>query len=312
MRYSVKEIINIVVCAVSLLILLVAVPSSFYTVSEQERVVITRFGKPISTRDAGLHFKIPFIDHAHRVSILARRFNLGFQEGPGQQYFMVEAESFMITNDFNFVNVDFVIDYRVSNPEKYLFASSEPEAILRNMIQAEIRTVVSEFNVDEVLTEAKPEIQASIQDRVILDLMNIDIGISLIHISIQDAEPPTAEVITAFKNVENAKQQSETYINQATREYNEAIPAARAEADLIVQEATGYKESRINEAKGQVARFNELFNEYMKNKDITRTRLYLEAMEEILPSVRLIIGAAEDRILPIIDITGDGVQEVWG
>jgi membrane protease subunit HflK len=279
-------------------------------VQEQERAVVTRFGKPIVTQGPGLHFRIPFIDNVHRVSTVTRSFTLGYREGPNQMTTSVEAESFMITNDFNFINVDFYVVYQVNDPTKYLFASSEPEQILRNIVQAEVRTVVSEYGVDDVLTIAKAEIQANIRDRVIVDLDLADIGITLVNVNMQDAEPPTQEVITAFKNVENARQQRDTFINQANREYNEAIPAARANADQIVQDAVGYKQSRINEAVGQTARFNEMFNEYIKNRDITRTRLYLEAMEEILPGVRLFVGMEDNSgVIPILDVTGNVTDE---
>jgi membrane protease subunit HflK len=285
------------------LIIAVTAPNCFFSVSEQERAIIIRFGKPIDVRGAGLHYKLPFIDKAEKVSTVAKGMTVGYVENADQGTTSVELESLMITKDFNFVNVDFYVEYRVSDPIKYKFASSYPETVLRNLVLAEIRTVVCEYNVDEVLTSGKPEIQAKIYDRLAADLEEMDIGIYLINISMQDAEPPTQNVIVAFKNVENAKQQSDTYVNQANKEYNEAIPAARAEADMIVQTAEGYKQSRINEAIGQVARFNEMYTEYMKNKDITRTRLYLEAMEEILPGVKLIIGADGSGLLPLLDLT---------
>ncbi|MCL2708320.1 MAG: FtsH protease activity modulator HflK [Defluviitaleaceae bacterium] len=302
MKFTVKQIIDITAIAVTALILLITIPSCFFSVQEQERAVVTRFGKPIATHGPGLRFKLPFIESVHKVSTVTKAISVGYQEGPNQTTRHVEAESFMITNDFNFINVDFYVEYRVTDPVKYLFASGDPELILRNLVQAEIRTVVSEYAVDDVLTLAKAEIQTNIRDRVISDLEETDIGISLVNVSMQDAEPPTEEVIVAFKNVESARQQADTFKNQATREYNEAIPAARAEADLIEQEAIGYKQSRINEAIGQTARFNEMFNEYMKNKEITRTRLYLEALEEILPGVKLIVGS-DGTVLPLLDLT---------
>jgi len=303
MKLSIKQTIDVALCVITALVLIIVLPTCFFSVHEQERAVVTRFGRPVATRGPGLHFKAPFFEQAHKVSTVTKGMHVGYVEGPTQSTF-VEAESFMITKDFNFINVDFYVEYRVTDPTKFLFASSDPVGILRNLVQAEMRTVVSEYSVDDVLTIAKAEIQANIRDRVILDLDRLDIGISLINISMQDAEPPTAEVIIAFKNVENARQQRDTFINQARREYNEAIPAARAESDTIRQDAIGYRQSRINEAIGHTARFNEMFNEYIKNREITRTRLYLAAMEDILPAVRLIVGA-DANVLPIIDVTGE-------
>ncbi|MDR1665410.1 MAG: FtsH protease activity modulator HflK [Clostridiales bacterium] len=302
MRYSAKQIIDIVACAVTLLLIGIAVPSSFYTVSEQERAVVTRFGVPVATQGPGLHFRIPLIERVNWVPTVSQSFTLGYTEGLDQVVSNVVEESFMITKDFNFVTVDFFVEYRVSSPEKYLFASSQPEMILQNLVQAAVRDSVSEHNVDGILTSEKPEIQTKIFDRVTADLQETDIGIELLNVGFQDAEPPTEEVIVAFKNVENAKQQRDTYINEANKERNEAIPAARAAADAILQEAVGYRQSRINEAVGQTARFDAMYEEYIKNKDITRTRLYLETMEEVLPGIKLIIGSNEE-VLPIMDIT---------
>ncbi|MCL2664713.1 MAG: FtsH protease activity modulator HflK [Defluviitaleaceae bacterium] len=302
MKYTVKQMIDITACLCTLLVLIIALPNCIYTVHEQEQAVIIRFGVPVSTNGSGLHLKLPFIEQVKKVSMVSKGFTMGYRESANQFHTTVELESFMITRDLNFVNVDFFVEYRVSVPSVYLFASSEPEEILRNLVQAEVRAVVCEYNVDEVLTTAKAEIQTKIRDRVISDLEEIDIGITLISINMQDSDPPTQEVITAFKNVENAKQQKDTAINQAQKEYNEAIPAARANADAIVQEAVGYRQSRINEAVGQVARFDEMFNEYIKNKEITRTRLYLEAMEEILPHIKLVVGTGEN-LLPFLDLT---------
>ncbi len=301
-EFKLKETADIMVCIMTAIVVLVAVLSGFYTVSEQEKAVVTRFGVPVQTKGPGPHLKIPFVENVEKVSTVSKGISLGYKETYGQGSVPVENESFMITKDFNFVNVDFYVEYRVTDPVKYLFESNNPEAILRNIVQAEVRTVVSEYNVDDVLTTAKSEIQAKIRDRVITDLDDIDIGLNLTNISMQDAEPPTQEVVTAFKNVENAKQQKETSINQATKEYNEAIPAARANADAILQDANGYKQSRVNEAHGQVARFNEVFAEYAKNKEITKTRLYLEAMEDILPGVKIIVSDG-NSILPMFDLT---------
>jgi membrane protease subunit HflK len=308
MKLTVKQTIDLVAIIITALIVVFTLPSCFFSVQEQERAVVTRFGKPIATHGPGLRFKLPFFEAVHKVSTVTKAITVGYQEGVNQLARHIEAESFMITNDFNFINVDFYVEYRVMDPVKYLFASGDPEAIVRNLVQAEIRNVVSEYDVDDVLTIAKAEIQANIRERVILELEQTDIGINLVNVSMQDAEPPTQEVIIAFKNVESARQQAETFINQANREYNEAIPAARAEADRIEQEAVGFKRSRINEAIGQTARFNEMFNEYTKNKDITRTRLYLEAMEEILPGIRVIVGADTNQLLPIIDVTGHSME----
>ncbi len=271
-----------------LLLIAVLFFGSVYTVSEQEQAVIMRFGRAEGMKTAGLHFKIPFVESVEKVSMVTRGMEIGYRTRDGV-YENIESESFMITKDFNFVMIDFYVEYKVSDPVKFLYKSVDAEGLLRNAIQAEARTVVSSYNVDEVLTVAKTEIQSRIKEEILNKLDQYQIGIFVTNITIQDASPPTNQVTAAFKDVENAKQEKETAINTASREYNERIPSARASADAILKEAEGVKLARINEAKGQVARFENMFSEFIKNPSITRTRMYLETLENILPGVKVYI-----------------------
>ena len=273
---------------------------SIYTVSEQERAVITQFGKVVSETGAGLHFKIPFIQGVRKVETITKGLELGYRTTNGQTV-SVESESFMITKDFNFVNVDFYVEWRVSEPVKYLYNSEKPEILLQNILQSEARSVVSSYNVDDVLTTGKTAIQNAVREGVLAKLAEYDLGIYVSNVSIQDAEPPTAEVAAAFKNVENAKQNMETEVNVANTYANQILPQARADADKLVREAEAVREARINEAKGQTARFNAMFSEYIRNKDITKTRIYLETMEQILPDVKVVVGG--DDITKILDLS---------
>ena len=168
----------------------------------------------------------------------------------------------MITRDFNFVNVDFFVEYKVADPVKFLYASSDPVTILKNIAQSNIRTIVGSFDVDSVITDGKYEIQSKIKEAIIENLMDHDIGLMLINITIQDSEPPTSEVMEAFKSVETAKQGKETAINNANKYRNEKLPQAKAEVDKILQQAESTKAKRINEAEAAVARFNEMYKEY--------------------------------------------------
>ena len=218
----------------------------------------------------------------------------------------------MITSDFNFVNVDFYVEYKVSDPVKYLYNSKQPTEILKNIAQSCIRTVVSNYTVDDVITTGKNEIQASIKEMIVEKLEQQDIGLMLVNISMQDAEPPTAEVIEAFKAVETAKQGKETAINNANKYQNEQIPQAKAKADQIIQDAEATKQKRINEATAQVVRFNEMYEEYVKNPLITKQRMFYETMEDVLPGVKLIIDDGSGNLnktlyldeLRIDDISG--------
>ena len=269
--------------------------SGFYTVGDQERAVITTFGKYTSTQGAGLHFMIPFAQQRDMVSMITNGFTMGWQEdardisNSTQQGNIIKGEALMITKDFNFVLTDLYIEWRVEDPVKYLYASDKPADILRNVIQGEAKRIISGYNVDDALTSSKGEIQTRIQENVNLVLSHYDIGIIASNITIQDIEPPSEEVSNAFKDVENAKQAKDTELNNAKAYANEKLPEARAEADRIKKAAEAMKESRIQEANGQVARFNDLYKEYIANKDVTRLRMYLEAMEEILPNAKVFV-----------------------
>jgi len=271
--------------------------AGFYTVGDQERAVITTFGRHTSTQGAGLHFRAPIIQDCVKVSMITNGFTMGWQEGgtgdlaneTQPQGHTVRNEALMITSDFNFVLTDLYIEWRVTDPYKFLFASDDPTGILRNAIQGEAKRIISGYNVDDALTSAKGEIQTRIIDNVNTALDGFDIGIIASNITIQDIEPPSEDVSNAFKNVENARQAKDTDLNNARAYANERIPEARADADKIIKAAEADKEARIQEANGQVARFNDLYKEYVMDKDITRLRLYLEAMEEILPGAKVFV-----------------------
>ena len=208
----------------------------------------------------------------------------------------------MITSDYNFINVDFYIEYQVNDPVKALYASSDPKEILKNMAQSCIRTVIGQSEVDSVLTTGKGEIQAQIKEMIASRLEETDLGIYLVNIAMQDAEPPTTQVMEAFKAVETAKQGKETALNNANKYKNEKIPEAQAKVDQILKQAEADKAERIKEAEGQVARFNSMYEEYIKYPDITRQRMFYEAMESILPTLEVIIdngNGTVQKILPL-------------
>jgi len=281
-------------------VLAVIVLNSFYTITEQEAAVVTTFGIASPTTESGLHFKIPFVQQVQKVDTTIKGFPIGYD---AQTNNSIEDESLMITSDFNFVNVDFYIEYRVTDPVKALYASENYEAVLKTIAQSCIRAEIGSYPVDSVITTGKSEIQSNIREKISTHLEQKDIGITLINLTIQDAEPPTAEVLEAFMNVESAKQGAETAVNNANKYRNEQIPAAEAEVDQILKEAESAKEARINEAQGQASRFNEIYNEYKKYPLITKQRMFYEAMEELLPDLKVIIDGSESgttqKILPI-------------
>lgn len=215
----------------------------------------------------------------------------------------------MITSDYNFINVDFYVEYRVTDPVKALYASQKPDLILKNIAQNCIRTTIGSYGVDSVLTTGKNEIQSNIKQMILDKLEIYDIGIQLVNITIQDAEPPTAEVQSAFKEVETAKQGKETALNNANKYRNEQIPNAEAESDKILQDAEAKKQERINEANGQVARFNSMYQEYVKYPEVTKKRMFYEAIEDVLPDVKVVIegeGGKTTTMLPLESFVSEG------
>ncbi len=278
---------------------------SIYTVEETESAVITTFGKAELMSEKGLHFKIPFIQKVVKVDTTVKGLMIGYSEDSSGNAYSVEHESIMITSDYNFIDCDFYISYQVTDPIKYLYRSSEPDFIVKNIALSAIRSTVSAYTVDTAITTGKAEIQSNVKSMIIAELEQEDIGITLVDASIQDVEPPTDEVIEAFTAVETAKQGKESAINEANTYRNEQIPAAEAEADRIIQEAEAEKAARINEANGQVARFTEEYDEYINYPLITKQRLFFEAMEEVLPTLKIVIDSNGDGISKYYSVTGD-------
>ena len=303
------KISKIIVIAAIAAALFIAGITCFYTVDDKQQAVVTTFGKVTDITDAGVHFKLPFgIQKVHKVDVnVYQKIELGYSSN-GNDYVVKTNESTMITGDYNIVNVDFFVEYKISNPERYLFSSNDPELILRNLIQSQVRNVVGSTSVDDILTDGKENVQMQVKDLVTEILAEYDIGLTLVDVRIQDSEPPTTEVIEAFKAVDTAKQQAETVVNDAKAYQNAQLPLAQAQADQLIQNAEYLKQKRINEAKEQVAMFNAMYQEYALNPDITKSRMYYEAISDILPGVKLYIntsGSGEmQMLLPLEQLAG--------
>lgn len=284
----------IILCVLAAVVLLAA-GTCFYTVDDKQQAVVTTFGRVTDITDAGVHFKLPFgIQKVHKVDVnVYQKIELGYTT-TGDYYTVDERESTMITGDYNIVNVDFFVEYKISDPVQYLYSSNNPELILRNLIQSQIRNVVGSSSVDAVLTDGKENIQMQVKDLVTAILQEYDIGLSLVDVKIQDAEPPTQDVIEAFKAVETAKQEAQAVINEAKAYQNAQIPKAQASADQLIQNAEYLRQNRINEAVEQVARFEAMYGQYAQNPEITRSRMYYEAISQILPGVKLYINTGSD------------------
>ncbi len=276
---------------------------------------MTTFGKVTGVTQAGVHFKLPFgIQQVQKVSVnVYQKLELGYRTTGETDYETVESESKMITGDYNIVNVDFFVEYKISNPEKYLYSSYQPELILKNLVQSQIRSVVGSTSVDAVLTSGKEDVQMRVRELINEELAAYDIGLMLIDVKIQDSEPPTTDVIEAFKAVETAKQGAETVVNQAKAYQNAELPKANAQADKLIQNAEYLKQNRINEAVQQVAMFSAMYSQYTLNPAITRSRMYYEAISKILPGVRLYIDSSSggvQKLLPLEDFMPGSAAEV--
>ena len=303
---SFKKLGTTVAIVLVLAVLGMGLLTCFYTVNDKQQAVVTTFGKVTDVVDAGVHFKLPFgIQQVRKVDVnVYQKIELGYTTS-GNDYYgsTVDDESSMITGDYNIVNVDFFVEYKISNPERYLFSSDRPELILKNLIQSQVRNVVGSSTVDSVLTDGKESIQMQVKTLVTEILAEYDIGLTLVDVKIQDAEPPTQEVIEAFKAVETAKQKAETVVNDAKAYQNAQLPLAQAQADKAIQNAEYLKQKRINEAIEQVAMFQAMYEEYARNPEITKSRMYYEAIQQILPGVKLYIntssGGDVQMLLPL-------------
>ncbi len=308
-----KKLRTGIIAAVVALVVIITVSTSFYTVDDKQQAVVTTFGAVTDITDAGVHFKLPFgIQQVRKVDVnVYQKIELGYQSDDSDLGYTVKpGESTMITGDYNIVNIDFFIEYRISDPVAYLYAANEPEQILRSLLQSQVRNVVGSTTVDDVLTTGKENIQMQVRELVAQILEEYQIGLTLVDVRIQDSEPPTQEVIEAFKAVETAKQQAEAVVNNAKAYQNAQLPQAQAEADKLIQNAQYLKTNRINEAVQQVAMFNAMFEEYAQNPDTTRARMYYEAISQILPGVKLYIntGSGESgdlqMLLPLESLMG--------
>lgn len=279
----------------------------FFQIGPDEQGVVLQFGKYSRTADPGLNFKLPPpIETVLKTKVTkVRREEIGFRisdPGPPARYRDVPSESLMLTGDENIIDIDLVVQYKVSNAENFLFQVRRQRKAVRDASEAAIREVVGRTKIDEVLTVGKFEVQNETRDLIQNILTSYDMGILVLAVQLQDVHPPK-EVIDAFKDVVSAKEDRERLINEAQGYQNSIIPETRGEAAQIIRMAEAYKEEKINKAKGDASKFEQILLEYNKAKDITRKRLYIETMEEILPGIdKFIIDQRSGGILPILQI----------
>ena len=278
-----------------------------YTVGPDEVGVVQRFGKYDRTVQSGLNYHMPFpIETVKTPKVTeVKRIEVGFRTVGKNQYRTVERESLMLTGDENIVDAELIVQYKIKEPINYLFNFIGPELTMREAAEASLRTVVGRHNIDEALTSGKLMIQEETKELLQSILDKYETGAQVVAVQLQDVSPPK-QVIDAFKDVASAKEDKNRMINEAEGYRNDVIPKARGEAQAMIREAEGFRESRIARAEGDVAKFKAILKEYSKAKDVTRERLYLEAMEEILPGIeKYIVPNGEDgNLLNLLNLGG--------
>ena len=299
---------------VVILFFLIVLKGMIYSVGPDEEGIIQRFGKYIQTTTPGLHFKLPLgIDRVTKLRVKRiykeefgfRTLRPGIKTQYSEQGY--QDESLMLTGDLNILDVRWVVQYRIKDPVKFLFATRDPQNNVRAISEVIIRRLVGDARVDEVLSTRREEIDQLAQHNIQQILDNYQTGIRVVTVKLLDVNPPQ-EVKAAFNEVNEAKQEKERLINQAWEAYNKVIPKAKGEAEGTISKAEGYSMDKINRAQGDTERFLEVLQEYKKAPQITKKRLYLDTMQEILPKAKqkYIIDSKQSSILPLLNLNQNG------
>lgn len=288
---SVRRILTMIGMGIAAALLLLVAFTTWYTVDESEQAVVITFGQAnTEVTDSGLHFKLPWpIQHAEVLSKETFSLKFGYKQDKGGELVSFDPETKMITGDEYIVLTDLVVQWKITEPRKYLFNADDPEEILRDATSASIRSVIGSSTIDSALTDGKAEIEAKTRDLLATLIEKYDIGLVVQGVKLQDVELPNAEVRAAFTSVTDARETKNTKINEARKYENQKSSEAIGERDAIQSRAIGQKTSRIQQAHGDVALFNNLHAEYKDNKEITRKRLVLETLEQVLPKAKLYI-----------------------
>ena len=296
------------------LLIIVASFTMFYTVAAESQGVVLRFGKYIKTVEPGLRYKLPFgVDQVLILPVrrqLKQEFGFGTSGATNPSQFSgrgsseQEQERSMVTGDLNAATVEWIIQYRIQDPQAYLFKVRDPGNTLRDISESIMRAVVGDRTVDEVITVGRQEIESEALAQLQELVNKYDLGLSIDQVQLKNVNPPP-RVQSSFNEVNQAQQEREKMINVANGEYNKVVPRASGEADQKIQAAEGYALKRVNEAEGDVARFNSVFTEYLKAPEVTKRRLYLETMGEIIPKLgkKIITDNAGMGVLPLLQLT---------
>jgi membrane protease subunit HflK len=288
-------------------ILIFYLSTGVYKVGPKEVGVVKRFGEYTRQTESGLHYHLPYpFETVHKPKVTEmRRIELGFRTidpGPPAEYRQIDAESLMLTGDLAIVSANAVVKYRIKDPIQYLFWIKNPNETVKDAAEAALRQVVGQNGINDVLTNRKTEIQLEAQELLQELLDEYRAGINVNNFLFQDVEVP-GPVKDAYRDVASAKEDKQRKINEAEAYRNKILPEARGQASEIVNQAEGYKEERVTDAQGEVARFNQLLARYELGEDVTRTRLYLETMEDVLPDLnKIIVGSDAQGVLKMLNL----------
>jgi len=300
-----------VTAVIAILVLAVTGFSSLYQVQPEEVGVVLRFGRYVRTSEPGLRAMIPFVEEVRRVPVqrqLKQEFGFRTIESGVRTVYAdndFEGEAAMLTGDLNVAVVEWIVQYRVSNPSLYLFRVRNLEDTFRAMTEAVMREVVGDRTVTEVLTVGRQEIEALVEERLQALVNQYEMGVTIDQVVLQDVNPPDP-VKPSWDEVNQAQQQRDRMINEARGEYNRVIPRARGEAEQAVLQAEGYAVDRVNRSQGNAVRFMAIYEEYRRAPEVTRRRLYLETMQRVLPAVgrKLFIDEDATGVLPLLSLDG--------
>jgi len=294
-----------------IILILAWIASGFYIVGPQEVGVVKRFGKYVRTTQPGPHWHLPYpIEEVIKPKVTkVYRLEIGFRTIPDTnppRYRSIPQESLMLTGDENIIRVEFIVQYKIKNPLDYLFNVKNPQITIFKAAEASMREIIGKNDIDTALTTGKAQIQLACKELLQKIVDKYKLGVSILAVQLQDVHPPQ-EVIEAFKDVASAKEDKERLINEAEAYRNDVIPKAKGEAAKIINQALGYKQAVINKAIGETKRFELILAKYKEEKDITKKRMYLETMEEILRNADKIIITNKNsmKLLPIINL-GEG------
>ena len=310
---------KLIFLAIFVIVVIITLSTGFFVVDQTEQAVILRLGKYLKTVGPGLQFKIPFgIDTSYHVETqTVQTMSFGYRttttgniygSPTSYSYANYMSESTMLTGDLNIVDIQWIVQYRVDDPYKWLFSVNNQESTLRDISRSVINQLVGDLPILSIMTSERTSMEVEAQEMLQEAFDFYNLGIKILTVKLQDIVPPAGDVQDAFEDVNKAIQDMNKYINEGKENYNRVIPAAEGEANKIIQEAQGYASERVNTATGDVARFRSVLSEYEKSPDITARRLYIETMESVLAAGGnlTVIDKNLESFLPLMNITKEG------